>query len=118
MDTDAQSYRHRPVEAVLSSAERDKQRKYSEAVKARRAFFTPFVVSVDGVLGREANYLLKRFADKLSQKWKKPYSQIMGWVRATMSFSIVRATNLCLRGSRVKWRSGVGMEDGACIPSS
>ena len=42
----------------------------------------------------------------------------MGWVRATMSFSIVRATNLCLRGSRVKWRSGVGMEDGAGIPSS
>ena len=70
MDTDAQSYRHRPVEAVLSSAERDKQRKYSEAVEVRRAFFTPFVVSVDGVLGREANYLLKRFADKLSQKWK------------------------------------------------
>ena len=44
-------------------------------------------------------------------------SQIMGWVRATISFSIVRATNLCLRGSRVKWRSGVGMEDGAGIPS-
>ena len=89
------------VEAVLSSAERENQRK-SEAVEARRAFFTPFVVSVDGVLGREANYLLKRFADKLSQKWKNLYSQIMGWVRATMSFSIVRATNLCLRGSRVK----------------
>ena len=73
---------HRPVEAVLSSAEKEKQRKYSEAVEARWAFFTPFVVSVDGVLGCEANYLLKRFADKLSQKWKTPYSQIMGWVRA------------------------------------
>ena len=52
----------------------------------RQAFFTLFVVSVDGVLGHEANYLLKRFADKLSKKWKKPYSQIMGWVQATISF--------------------------------
>ena len=25
----------------------------------------------------------------------------------------LRATNLCLRGSRVKWRSGHGMDDGA-----
>ena len=31
VDTDAQSYLHRPLEAVLSSAERAKQRKYSEA---------------------------------------------------------------------------------------
>ena len=71
VDTDARSYLHRPVEAVLSSAERDKQCKYSEAVEARWAFFFPLVVSVDGVLRGEANYLLKRFADNLSQKWEK-----------------------------------------------
>ena len=35
---------------TLSSAEEAKKKKYSEA-------FTPFVVSVDGVLGREANFL-------------------------------------------------------------
>ena len=34
------------------------------------------------------------------------HSEVMGWVRARMAFAILRATNLCLRGSRVKWRSG------------
>ena len=30
-----------------------------------------------------------------------------------VAFAIIRATSLCLRGSRVKWRSGFGMDDGA-----
>ena len=71
---------------------------------------------MDGVLGHEANYLLKNFPD-INIFTKVEKSQVMGWVRAIISFSIVRATNLCLRGSRVKWRCGVGMEDGAGIPS-
>ena len=52
--TDAKSYVQRNVEAVLSSAEHMKKMKYVVAVEARHATFTPFVVSVDGVLGREA----------------------------------------------------------------
>ena len=56
---------------------RERSNVNSEAVEARRSFFTSFGVIVDGVLGREANYLLKIFADKLLQNWKNPYSQIM-----------------------------------------
>ena len=32
----------------------------------------------------------------------------------TISFSVVRASVLCVRGSRTKWRS-LGLEDGAAI---
>ena len=39
--------------------------------------------------------------------------QTTGWLCAKLSFAILRATNLCLRGSRTKWRSGVGIDDGA-----
>ena len=46
-------------------------------------------------------------------KWEKSNSEVMGWVRARMAFAILRATNLCLCGSRVKWRSGHGMDEGA-----
>ena len=56
-DTDAPSHSQRVVTAVLSSAEEEKKKKYSEAAALRRASFTPLVVSVDGVLGREANFL-------------------------------------------------------------
>ena len=57
--------------------------------------------------------MIKRFADKLSIKWHKSYSEVMGWVHAHLSFAILRATNWCIRGSRVMWGSGFGIYDGA-----
>ena len=40
---------------------------------------------------------------------------IRGWVRARLSFAILRAALLCVRGSRTKWRS-LGIVDGASLP--
>ena len=116
MDTDADSYRHRPVIAVINSAEEEKKTKYNSEVEARRGSFSPFVVSVDGFVGLEAGRVLKRIAEALSWKWGKSYSQVMDWVRASLSFAVIRATGLCLCGSRVPWRSGRGFEDGVGLP--
>ena len=46
----------------------------------------------------------------------KSYPEVAGWVRTRLSFAILRATNLCLRGPRTKWRSGAAMDDGAGLP--
>ena len=117
VDTDADSYCRRPVSAVLKSAEEEKKRKYNDAVEARRGSFSPFVVSVDGFVGVEAGCILKRVAEVLGWKWGKSYVQVMGWVRCYMSLAVIRATGLCLRGSRVPWRSvGRGFEDGGGLP--
>ncbi|KAL5506022.1 hypothetical protein EMCRGX_G007585 [Ephydatia muelleri] len=78
IDTDAQSYASRTVDAVLCSAEQEKKRKYSAAVEDRRASFTPFVVSVDGVLGHDAQHLMKRLCDQIAVKWEKSHSEVMG----------------------------------------
>ena len=118
VDTDAQSYSQRAVIAILSSAEREKKRKYAHAAEARHASFTPFVLSVDGLLAQEAQFVIGRFADRLSTKWGKPYGKVMGWVRTRLSFAILRATNRCVRGSRVMWRRGIGMEDGAGLAAA
>ena len=74
IDSDAPSYLHWDVASVLSSVEEEKKRKYNEAAEAWRASFTPLVVSVDGVLGREAecfDHTTRGLADKMAQKWKK-----------------------------------------------
>ena len=34
-----------------------------------------------------------------------------------MCFAVIKATNLCLQGSRVCWRSGTGIDDGAGLPA-
>ena len=54
--------------------------------------FTPFVVTADGALGLEAKTFSKN------------------------AFCCHRAANLCIRGSRVKWRRRMEIEDGAGLP--
>ena len=69
VDTDAQSHACRTVDAVLCSAEQEKKRKYLAAVEERRASFILFVVSVDGVVGHDAQHLIKRLCDQIAIKW-------------------------------------------------
>jgi hypothetical protein len=100
-DTDANSNRSKDPSKVLAAHEREKKRKYLEACLAQRRHFTPFVVSTESLLGREAKILLKKLSALLAVNWEKPYSQVCGYVNALMSIAIVRATHLCLRGSRI-----------------
>ena len=64
----APSYSNRDVASVLSSADEEKKRKYNDAAEARRASFTPLVVSVDGVLGREVECFIQILAAKIAEK--------------------------------------------------
>ena len=47
-------------------------------------------------------FFLRRFAEKLSAGWEKSYGEVLGWIKARLSFAVIRATDLCLWGSRVK----------------
>jgi hypothetical protein len=100
-DLDAMSNISRNPDKVLESHEKEKRKKYLKPCLDQRRHFSPFVVSTDGLLGKEAKTLLKKLSCVLSEKWGKPYSEVCGYVNARMSIAIVRATHLCLRGSRV-----------------
>uniref|UniRef100_A0A1X7TLJ3 Uncharacterized protein n=1 Tax=Amphimedon queenslandica TaxID=400682 RepID=A0A1X7TLJ3_AMPQE len=112
IDTDARSYRNRSPPDVLSAAEEQKKKKYHQASTERRAQFTPLCVSVDGMMGKEASMFVKRLSERLSIKWGQNYSGVVCWVRTRLTFAILRATILCLRGSRTKWRS-INIADGS-----
>ena len=116
-DTDCPSYRGRAPEKVLAKHEREKKAKYNAACLARRRSFTPLVFSVDGMMGAEATAATKRLASRLASKWKRPYSEVCGFVRSRLSIALARSTSLCLRGARdptarassVTWESGEGL---------
>ena len=114
-DTEAKSYSNRNPEDVLESCADEKRRKYSKACHEKHIAFTPLIFSVDGMMARESKIFLRRLADRLATKWDKPYSIIMNWVKLRLNFAILRASNLCIRGTRSKWRS-FRYEDGAFIP--
>jgi hypothetical protein len=59
------------------------------------------VVSTDGLIGKEAKSLLEALSKELAKKWDKPYAVVRGYVNARMSIAIVRATHICLHGSRI-----------------
>jgi hypothetical protein len=116
-DTDAPSYSTHSIQSVLSNAETAKKTKYAEACQQRRASFTPLIVSVDGALGTEAKAFIKRLSGLLATKWEKNQATTLTWIRTRLSFSILRATHQCIRGSRIKWRS-LGGDDGAFIKTA
>ena len=97
-------------------AAKEKKRIYQNAVEDRLSQFTPFFVSVDGLLHREANHFMKRIAASLAMKWEKSYSETVSFVRTRLSFALLRSASLCLRGSIVKWQCGLGFDYGAALP--
>eukprot|EP00923_Selenidium_pygospionis_P003992 GHVN01006338.1.p1 GENE.GHVN01006338.1~~GHVN01006338.1.p1 ORF type:complete len:271 (+),score=15.00 GHVN01006338.1:23-814(+) len=113
--TDAQSYRKIPPADVLEIHAKRKHAKYDDESNKRRAKFIPFVLSVDGMLAKESERLIQSLIRRLSCRWNNSYSVTAGWVKTRLSFALLRATNQCIRSSRVKWRS-LGTEDGAAIP--
>jgi hypothetical protein len=93
-DTDAKLYRSRDPHKVLAAQEREKKKKYLQFCHKQRKHFTPFAVSTDGLIGREAGELLKRLSLQLADKWERPYLVVCGFVSAHRSILIVCATHL------------------------
>jgi hypothetical protein len=100
-DLDSASNRVKTSDAIFKAREEAKKSKYQSRCAAHRRDFSPFIVSTDGLLSPEALNIIQRIARRLSEKWHKPYSSTMGYVRARLSCAIIRATHLCLRGSRI-----------------
>ena len=57
-------------------------------------------LSTTGGMGRAATTFYKRLAAMLSEKRDVPYSKMMGWIRCRMSFSLLRASVMSIRGTR------------------
>jgi len=115
---DSKSYKNLPPKKALERQEKEKKKKYCEHCENQRRHFTTFVVSTDGLYGFEARVFLKRLAKLLAEEWKKPYPTVRGFVNARISIALDRATNRCIRGSRIPlsnmsnrfpWEGGAGL---------
>uniref|UniRef100_A0A1X7TRV7 Uncharacterized protein n=1 Tax=Amphimedon queenslandica TaxID=400682 RepID=A0A1X7TRV7_AMPQE len=114
IDSVSPSYRYMSPKAVLKSAKTAQKNKCSSACESIHTSFTPLCFTIDGLVGVEVNTFLKKLAGRLSLKWDQPYSQVIYWVRKRLLFALLRATGLCLRGTRSKLKL-IHFEDGAGI---
>ena len=102
----AASYRLSPPQRIFDNHDRQKRRLYEERIReVEGASFTPLVFSSTGATGRSSEAFLKRLASLLSDKRNTSYSETMGWLRCRVSFALLRANVLCLRGTRGRNRS-------------
>ena len=96
----------------------EKKKKCLDPCLKHRRCFTPFVVSCEGMLGREADVFLKNLAKKLASKWERPRSRTTAFIRIRFAISMVRAKNRYTIGSRTMTNSisrRIDWEDGAAL---
>ena len=76
MDTDTPSHQSAPPPLeVLKRAERNKRRKYLLGCQKQRQDFTPFVVSADGLIGKDTDTFIHNLAFLLAAKLRRPYAE-------------------------------------------
>ena len=72
----------------------------NSSIEVEHGSFTPLVFSTTGGMGRQSTIFYSRLASLLARKRHQPYSTTMGWLRCHLSFSLLRSSILCIRGSR------------------
>ena len=77
-DTDANGYQSKDPKKVLAAQEREKKNKYLQPCLDQHRHFTPFVISTDGLMGKEAKATIQRLSAQIAENEGKPYSQVCG----------------------------------------
>jgi hypothetical protein len=97
----AQTHKNKPLSSVYVAQEREKRRAYEQRVReVEHGSFTPLIFSACGSMAKSATATYKRLAALLAEKRNLPYSHVIGWLRCTLSFSLLRSAIMCIRGSR------------------
>lgn len=97
----ARSNRQTSLQSTYRCHEQEKKRQYDQRIReVEHSTFTPLVLSTTGGMGRATTTFYKRLATMLSEKRDVPYSKMIGWIRCRMSFSLVRASVMSIRGAR------------------
>ena len=105
-NADSASQRSKTIKSILKSHEQEKKRQYNARVmEVEQGTFTPIVVTVKGVVGQEGNRFHKALADKISEKTGEKYEDVTRLIRTKVSFLVLRAALLCLRGTRTLYNN-------------
>ena len=107
-----ESYRDLSPKQIYRIHENEKKRKYNSRVtEIEQGTFTPLVFTTTGGMADECLRYYSRLAELLSAKKQESYATTISWVKAKVSFAILRSALLCLRGSRTPRRRNLVIKD-------
>ena len=100
-NTNADSARALSFNQIYRRHEQEKKRKYNDRVmNIEQGTFTPLVYSTSGGLGNGCQTFHRQLANKIATKTSDKYEKVLTWIRCRLSFMVVKAAPLCLKGSR------------------
>ena len=100
-NADTMCQRDKTLKAVLRAHEMEKKTMYNVRVmEVEHGTFTPIILTTKGVMGPECAQYHKILAQKLSEKTGDRYEDVTRMIRVKISFLVIKAALLCLRGSR------------------
>ncbi|CAH3175240.1 unnamed protein product, partial [Porites lobata] len=101
----ADSYRDLTPKQIYKKHENEKKRQYAERVmEIEQGTFTPLVFTITGGIADDCVKYHGRLAELIANKKGESYLIAISWIRAKVSFAIVRSAILCLRDSRSRGR--------------
>ena len=80
-DADAESYRFDPMMALLDQLEKIKKDKQNKHWHFQRRHFSPFVISLNGILGREDLIVIVTLSWLMAVKMEEPILHMWGYGR-------------------------------------
>ena len=97
------------LKQIYKQHENDKKRLYTQRVMdVEQGTFTPLVFTTTGGMGEEHEECKRyhnRLAELVAAKKGEDCANTVSWIRSKVSFVILRAALLCLRGSRTPKRT-------------
>ena len=84
---------------MYTSHENEKKTEYLPRVlQVEKATFTPAVFSTSGGIGKEADKLIRRMAERMSAKRGETYSSVVSFLRRRFRFDQLKTCIIALRG--------------------
>ena len=90
-DADANTYKYEPMIPLLERWEKIKKDKHGKHCHDQRKRFLSFVLSVKGILGREALVILSQLSRFMSDKREEPPLQVWRWVNGRIAIAVARS---------------------------
>ena len=101
----AESYRDLEPQQIYRLHENEKKRQYSSRVlDIEYGTFTPLIFTITGGMGKECLNYHSRLAELIAIKKEEDCAKTISWIRARISFALLRSALICLRGTRTTVR--------------
>ena len=112
----AKTHLNMKLESAFHTNEKIKKRMYNQRViEVEHGSFSPIVLSAYGGFGRETERLISHLVGKIAEKKDVPSSTIANYIRAKLSFELVKAQVMCIRGSRKLWKPNVDVKEAEVV---